>query len=123
MITLLLVEDQPAVRQGLEMRLALEPDIHIVGEANDGTVAVELAQTLQPDVILMDVELPTMDGIVATSTLRRIVPQSAVVILTLHDDTLTRQRAQNAGAVAFVAKHETDTVLLSAIRQAAHSSP
>src|ERR1700740_2519358 len=97
MIRLLLVDDQPAVRRGLGMRLHMEPDIEVVGEASTGREALSMAQTLSPDVVLMDVEMPDMDGIEATAALRMAVSQSAVVILSIHDDEHTRQGAQVAG--------------------------
>jgi len=119
MIRLLVVDDQPAVRRGLRVRFHLEPDMQVVGEASTGREALTLAQTLAPDVVLMDLEMPGMDGIEATAALRTIVPQSAVVILSIHDDVQTRGRAQAAGAVAFVEKRGGTDRLLSAIRQAA----
>lgn len=119
MIRLLLVDDQLAVRRGLGMRLALEPDMLIVGEASNGREALTMAQALSPDVVLMDVEMPIMDGITTTATLRTMVPQSAVVILSIHDDVLTRTRARTAGAMAFVEKCGTTEALIVAIRQVA----
>jgi DNA-binding NarL/FixJ family response regulator len=119
MIRVLLVDDQAVVRRGLRVRFHLEPDLQIVGEASTGREALSLAQTLAPDVVLMDIEMPGMDGIEATAALRRVVPQSAVVILSIHDDAQTRGRARAAGAVAFVEKRGGTDRLLSAIRQAA----
>jgi DNA-binding NarL/FixJ family response regulator len=119
MIRVLLVDDQPVVRRGLRVLFRLEPDLQVVGEASTGTEALALAQTLTPDVVLMDIEMPEMDGIEATAALRRVVPQSAVVILSIHDDAQTRGRAQAAGAVAFVEKRGATEALLSAIRLAA----
>jgi len=118
MIRLLLVNDQLAVRHGLGMWLQLEPDILVVGEAGTGAEALALAEQLQPDVVLMDIEMPNMDGITATAALRAVAPQSAVVILSIHDDVLTCMRAQRAGAVAFVEKRGTTEALLAAIRLA-----
>jgi len=119
MIRLLLVDDQPAVRRGLRLRFHLEPDMQVAGEASTGREALTLAQTLTPDVVLMDIEMPDMDGIEATTALLAVVPQSAVVILSIHTDRQTRMRARAAGAVAFVEKRGTTDMLLSAIRQAA----
>ena len=119
MIRLLLVDDQPAVRRGLGLRFQLEPDLEVVGEASTGTEALALAQTLTPDVVLMDIAMPEMDGIEATAALRRVVPQSAVVILSIHDDAQTRGRALAAGAVAFVEKRGATDSLLAVIRQVA----
>ena len=82
------------------------------------TAALALAGALDPDVVLMDVAMPDLDGITMTAALRRIAPRSAVVIHSLHDDAATRARAHAAGAAAFVAKHETEALLLPAIRDA-----
>ncbi len=118
-VRLLLVDDEPAVRRGLRIWLALEPNLEVVGEAGGGAEAISLTQALRPDVVLMDVEMPGMDGISATAALRSVAPQSAVVILTLYDDVATRARAQEAGAAAFVAKHRMEETLLAEIRRAA----
>jgi DNA-binding NarL/FixJ family response regulator len=118
MIRVLLVDDQAVVRRALRARFHLEPDLQVVGEASTGREALTLAQTLSPDVVLMDIEMPVMDGIEVTAVLRRAVPQSAVVILSIYNDALTRERAQAAGAVAFVEKRGVTDSLLSAIRLA-----
>lgn len=118
-IRLLLVDDQPQVRRGLVMRLGLEPDVEVVGEAGDAESALELAGRLRPDVVIMDVELPGMDGIDATRSLRTSLPRTAIVMLSLHDDHDTVARAKAAGAAAFVAKHRMEGPLLAAIRDAA----
>ncbi len=122
MIKLLVVDDQLSVRTGLRMRLALEADVVIVGEAGDGEAALLLAQTLHPDVILMDVEMPRMDGLTATAALHAMVPRSSVVVLSLYDDALTRSRALAAGALAFLPKQGALDTLLAVIRQAAVQS-
>ena len=119
MIRVLLVDDQPVVRRGLRVRFHLEPDMQVVGEASTGREAFVLAQTLMPDVVLMDIEMPDMDGIETAAALVTVVPQSAVVILSIHTDRQTRMRAQAAGAVTFVEKRGTTDTLLAAIRQAA----
>ena len=118
MIRLLLVDDQLAVRRGLGMRLVLEPDMLIVGEASNGNEALALVQELSPDVVLMDIEMPGMDGITTTASLHAAVPQSAVVMLSIHDDSRTRTQAQRAGARAFVEKRGSMEALLTAIRSA-----
>ncbi len=122
MIRLLLVDDQPSVRRGLTMRLILEPDMLVVGEASTGREALILAQKLSPDVVLMDIEMPGMDGIETTEALHATVSQTAVVMLSIHDDVLTRARAATAGAAAFVEKCGTTDKLLATIRQVARST-
>ncbi len=101
------------------MRLELEPDFEILGEAGDGQAALALVSELKPQVVLMDVAMPNLNGIAAAQALRRLAPESAVVILSLHGDPQTRARAQEAGAAAFVEKHEGEGRLLSVIRQVA----
>jgi DNA-binding NarL/FixJ family response regulator len=118
MIRILLADDQPNVRRGLRMRLDLEPGLDVVGEAADGASAVTLACRLSPDVVLMDVEMPGMDGISAMEQLKQALPGCRVVVLTIHDDTRTRERARKAGAAAFVSKHQIDSSLMDAIRAA-----
>lgn len=116
MIRLLLVDDQSIVRQGLRMRLLMEPDIEVIGEASNGEQAIELVHELSPDIVLMDVEMPGMDGIAATTALRANTLQSAVVMMSIHDDVHTRARAQAAGAAAFVEKSGTLEELLATVR-------
>ena len=120
MIRVLIVDDQPAVRQGLKMRLTLEPNVVIVNEADNGVDAIRLAQELRPDVVLMDVKLPGEDGISIAKTLRDTIPHSAVVILSLYDDLYTRRQAREAGAVAFVAKQRAEDVLMPTLLRVAH---
>ena len=119
MIRVLVVDDQPRVRQGLRMRLTLESDIRVIGEANNGAEAIVRAQLIHPDVIVMDVEMPGIDGIQAAEALRGLTPRIAVVVLSIHDDAPTRARAFAAGAKAFVGKHRADDTLIQAVRQAA----
>lgn len=116
MITLVIADDQPAVREGLRMRLSLESDFQIVGEAQDGREALEIVPRLKPDVVLMDMEMPGMDGLAAARALKTLVPECRVVVLTIHDDETSRKQARDAGAAGFVSKHADDIVLLNAIR-------
>jgi DNA-binding NarL/FixJ family response regulator len=118
MIKVLLVDDQATVRRGLRMRLALEPDVEVIGEAGDGHAAIAEARRLGPDVVVMDVKMPSLDGITAGSLLLQDPAAPAIVILTLHDGPDLRSRAKSAG-MAFVGKHEADSQLLPAIRQMA----
>jgi DNA-binding NarL/FixJ family response regulator len=121
MITVILVNDEAIVREGLRMRLALEADITIAGEATTGAEALEQVQRLQPDIVLMDLALPDMDGIAAITALRAAHSASAVVILSLQDDATKRAGAQAAGAAAFVGKHEGVKALLTMIRHVGQS--
>ena len=81
-IKILLVDDQSIVREGLASLLALQPDLAIIGEAENGKVAVEQAQVLQPDVILMDLRMPVMDGIAAIEILVKQMPEIKILVLT-----------------------------------------
>jgi DNA-binding NarL/FixJ family response regulator len=116
MIRLLLVDDQKNVRRGLRMRLELEPDVEVIGEAENGETAIDQVRMLRPDIVLMDVEMPKMDGIRATQAMLDAGTHCPVVILSLYDDSVTRERARKAGARAFVAKHQLEQSLMSAIR-------
>lgn len=118
-IRILLVDDQGTVRRGLRMRLALEPDFEVVGEAEDGAAAIKMVEALAPNVVLMDVEMPELDGIAATERIASEAPACCVIILSLHDDPVTRLRAEKAGAASFVAKHRIDGALVDAIRASA----
>jgi DNA-binding NarL/FixJ family response regulator len=121
-IRLFLVDDEHAVRQGLRMRLGMEPDFVVVGEAADGRRAVTEVASIRPDVVLMDIHMPVIDGIQATAELRDTVPGCAVVMLSMQDDADTRARARQAGAVGFVSKHQIESALAAAIRTAAHGA-
>jgi len=99
------------------MNLALQPDFSIVGEASNGWEALQLARELQPDVVLMDIRLPSLDGLSAAERLRQSQPQSAVIILTLYDEPVNRQRAEQLGVAAFVPKRKADGELVNAIRK------
>ena len=118
MITLLLVDDEPLIRQGLHTLLERVGDIRVIGEASNGADAITLAQTLHPDVVLMDISMPAPDGIAATAALRASVPQCAVVLLSLSDDASMRARAHAAGAATLVGKQERVRTMLAAIREA-----
>ncbi len=123
MIRLLLVESQPAIRSGLRMRLKLEPDVTVVGEADDMLAALSRAAVLRPDVILVDVESAELDTPGLIEAMRSVSPESVVVVLSLRDDAFSRDRALAAGATVFVSKHENGDRLLQAIRQTRRPSP
>ncbi|MEX2080750.1 MAG: response regulator transcription factor, partial [Dehalococcoidia bacterium] len=95
----------------------------VVGEAADGASAVFLAQQLRPDVVLMDVQMPGVDGITATSEICRRLEGTSVVVLSLYDDVHTRAKAKAAGAAAFVAKQHMDSGLVDALRSCCKARP
>jgi DNA-binding NarL/FixJ family response regulator len=117
MITLLLVDDDTLVRQGLRFWLERAPARTVIGEASNGTEAITLAQAVQPDVVLMDITMPTMDGLNATAALRALAPHAAVILVSLDDDATMRTRAHAAGAAALVGKQEGPRVLLDVINE------
>lgn len=115
-IGILLVDDQPAVRQGLRLLLQLEPRVDVIGEAGTAAEALSLAEVLRPDVVIMDVRMPGMDGIEATALLVAMLPRCSVIILTIRGTADARARAVAAGAGAFVEKGRPEE-LVDAIRQ------
>lgn len=119
MIQIILVDDEATIRQGLKMRLELTKEIRVVSQAGDATTALQLIRTHTPDVVVMDIELPDQDGISVTKILRDENCRSAIIILSMHDDAETRERALAAGAAKFVSKHEGTPALLKAIRHVA----
>ena len=118
-IRILIVDDHSVVRQGLRMFLALDKELEIVGEAGDGTEAVALARELHPDVVLMDILMPVMDGIEATATIRRDLPGVEVVALTSVLEDKTVVNAVRAGAIGYLLKNTKAEDLCQAIRSAA----
>jgi NarL family two-component system response regulator LiaR len=117
-VRILIVDDHAVVRQGLRMFLGLEPEFVIVGEAADGAQAVKLAQELKPDVVLMDLLMPVMDGIQATAIIRRELPDTEVIALTsvLEDGSVVG--AVRAGAIGYLLKDAEPNELNRAIRAA-----
>lgn len=119
MIRVLIVDGQAEVRWGLRMRLAIEPDMTVVGETGHAGQALALAEALGPDVIVVDIGMPGADGVNMVKHLRAVAPAAAVVVLTLYDDKDTRARSREAGAQAFLEKRGGAADLLQAIRQLA----
>jgi DNA-binding NarL/FixJ family response regulator len=119
-IRVLLVDDQAVVRAGLRLVLAAQADLEVVGEAEDGASAVVRAQELGPDVVLMDLRMPVLDGIAATRQIRAARPQTAVVVLTTCTETAKVGQAIAAGASGYVAKDVPPPALAATIREAAH---
>ena len=113
---ILIVDDVPQVRRELSTLLPLLDAIDIVGEAENGQSAIELAAALQPDVILMDVEMPIVDGLAATRSIKQQCSHCRVIVLSIHNDEAIRTKARLAGADDFVDKGEPLTALLKAIQ-------
>lgn len=116
---MLVADDHRIMRQGLVMLLEQEHDIRVVGEAENGRQAVELARALFPDVALMDVSMPLMDGIEATSIIHRDLPRVQVVGLSMFAEQEMAQRMYNAGAADYLSKSGDLSEIVRAIRRAA----
>jgi DNA-binding NarL/FixJ family response regulator len=118
MIRLLLVEDQTILRQGLRRLLEAQADLQVVGEAENGQQAVEQAQQLQPDLILMDVRMPVMDGVTATQIICGTNPNAKIVIFTTFDDDAYVAQAIQYGAIGYLLKDAPAEDLANALRAA-----
>ncbi|WP_407653412.1 response regulator [Actinoplanes oblitus] len=123
MIRVLIVDDDPLVRVGLSMVLGAGPDLQIVGEAADGAEAVELVRRLRPDVVLMDIRMPRMDGLTATREIRRAGAEPAVIVLTTFDTDEHLLGALRLGANGFLLKDIAPESILDAVRRAAAGEP
>lgn len=119
MIRLLIFGNQPEIRPGLQMWLRVAPDVTVLGEADDALSALWQAAMTHPDVIVVHVDSAEINGAKFIKALRSASPGSAVVVLSLYDDTVSRWVALDAGAAAFVSIHDYGDRLLEAIRQAA----
>lgn len=115
-IRLLVADDHTVLRKGLCMLLEAEPDMEVVGQASGGAEAVQLAEDLRPDVVLMDITMGDMGGIEATRQIRRRLSETRVLVLTMHDDEEYLQQMLEAGATGYVLKRAADTELAVAIR-------
>jgi len=118
-IRLLIVDDHPVVRTGLLGMLAGEDDFEVVGEARDGAEAVDRAAVLEPDVVLMDLRMPNLDGVSATEQIRARQPQTQVLVLTTYDTDSDILRALDVGAVGCLLKDAPREELFRAVRAAA----
>ncbi|MCP4425381.1 MAG: response regulator transcription factor [Chloroflexi bacterium] len=118
-IRVLLVDDQALFREGLHTLLSVRDDIEIVGEADNGEEAIQIAAQTNPDVILMDLRMPVLDGVAATRRLTQIQPDSRVIVLTTFDDDEHIFDGLRAGAVGYLLKDVSSQKLVEAIRAAA----
>ena len=118
-ITVLLADDHEVVREGLRLALLRSPHIRVVGEAADGETAVALAERRRPDVIVMDLRMPEMDGIEATEEIMRRVPDAKVLIFTAYSERALLQRGLESGARGYILKEAPHETLLRAIEKVA----
>jgi DNA-binding NarL/FixJ family response regulator len=117
-VNILIVDDQSLFREGLRTLLSVQPDFEVVGEAGNGEEALRMAIRLKPDIILMDLRMPVMDGVTASQRLRKSLPQSKVIVLTTFDDDEYVFDGLRAGAVGYLLKDVSSEKLFEAIRAA-----
>jgi DNA-binding NarL/FixJ family response regulator len=118
-LEILLADDHATVRQGLKLLIDSQPDMRVVGEAADGHSVLQQAGALKPDLIVMDISMPGMNGLAATRALKRVQPDVAIVALTRHDDDTYLEELLRAGASGYVLKQSAPMEFLRAIRAVA----
>ena len=118
-IRVLLVDDQALFREGLSTLLSVHEEVEVVGEAENGAVALEAIKRLRPDVVLMDVRMPVLDGVAATGQISQEFPASRVIMLTTFDDDEYLFEGLRAGAVGYLLKDVSSAKLIEAIQAAA----
>ena len=118
-ITTLIVDDHEVVREGLRLSLSRAPHIRVVGEASDGAAAVALAERRKPDVVIMDVRMPGMDGLEATKLMSQRVPETAVLIFTAYSERSLLSRGLESGAKGYILKEAPHDTLVRAIERVA----
>jgi len=118
-IRILIAEDHQTVREGIKLLVNSQPDMEVVGEAGDGEMAIRMAIDLKPDILLMDISMPNLNGLKATKRLRSIQPHIKIISLTRHTDDGYLQQLIAAGASGYVLKQSAPTDLITAIRAVA----
>ncbi len=118
-LRILIADDHAIVRQGLKLLIDSQPDMKVIAEAATGDAAVDQATVLKPDVVIMDVSMPGLNGLLATRTLKQRQPQTAIVALTRHEDKSYLEDLLRAGASAYVLKQSPPTEFLRAVRAVA----
>jgi two-component system response regulator NreC len=118
-VKVLLADDHKMIRAGLRLVLEQQPDIAVAGEADDGRQAVSLARDLKPDVVVMDIGMPNLNGIEAALQIKQAVPETAIVMLSMHSDEGYILRALRAGAAGYILKDSAEADLVGAVRAVA----
>jgi DNA-binding NarL/FixJ family response regulator len=112
---IILADDHALVRRGIKKIICENPGLNVIGEAGDGTEALELLEKLAPDLVILDVQMPRMNGLEAAKRIKERWPEVKVLILTMHKEEAYLRQAQDIGVDGFVLKEDVDLVLLSAI--------
>ena len=122
-LRILVVDDHDAVRRGLSSRLQQQPEWLVVGQASDGAEAVIKVSELQPDVVILDIDLPKMNGLEAARTIRQLAPSTEILFLSFHDSMTVVQEALNAGGRGYLCKSDAGTDLVSAVEAVSQHRP
>lgn len=117
-ITILIADDHPVMRQGLRSILAQEPDLKVIGEASDGAETIAKFEQLRPDVTLIDLQMPKVDGLQAISAIRALAPNALLVVLTTYPGDARVNRALSLGATSYILKTATSNEIVDALRGA-----
>jgi len=120
--SVLIAEDHALVRQAICSLFDAQQDFEVCGDAENGKEAVEMAQVLHPDLIVLDLSMPVMNGLEAAHALRRFVPETPIVVVSEYSDLLSEHEARSRGITALVSKRESVSVLLDKARAALHST-
>lgn len=115
-LRILIAEDHETVREGIKLLVNAQPDMEVIGEAGDGEMAVKEAERLKPDIVLMDISMPVLNGLRATKRMRSVCPGVKILTLTRHTDDGYLQQIIGAGANGYVLKQSAPTELINAIR-------
>jgi DNA-binding NarL/FixJ family response regulator len=118
LIRILVVDDHPLVRKSIMAMLTREPDMEVVGTAENGREAIQLAEETAPDVIVMDVSMPVLDGIRAADEIQTLAISPQIIMLSMHHNSVLVQQARKNGAVGYIDKQQANRELVPAIRAA-----